>query len=64
MENNENEMEISNAKPMVVKKMLEFIYTAKVEDLDSAALDLLELADQYQLKDLVVSTKRKNVLLS
>ncbi|CAD6204161.1 GSCOCG00009893001-RA-CDS, partial [Cotesia congregata] len=48
-ENKENEVTIPDIDPDVFKKVLDYIYTDKVEDLISFAESLLEAADKYQL---------------
>ncbi|XP_057318997.1 speckle-type POZ protein-like [Microplitis mediator] len=49
-EKKENEIEIPDVDPEIFKKLLEFIYTDKVSDLDDNAEELLEVADKYQLQ--------------
>ncbi|KAI6204883.1 BTB domain-containing protein [Aphelenchoides besseyi] len=47
-----NEMEIKACDPEMVKLMLMFLYSGRVENLDAVAEKLLPLAAQYQIKDL------------
>ncbi|CAG5075203.1 Similar to spopla: Speckle-type POZ protein-like A (Danio rerio) [Cotesia congregata] len=48
-ENKKNEITISDVDPEVFKKVLDYIYTDKVDDLDTFAEELLEVSDKYQL---------------
>ncbi|XP_044581033.1 speckle-type POZ protein-like A [Cotesia glomerata] len=48
-ESEENEITIPDVDPVVFKKVLDYIYTDKVEDLDTFAEELLEVSDKYQL---------------
>ncbi|XP_044590853.1 speckle-type POZ protein B-like [Cotesia glomerata] len=48
-EKKENQVTIPNVDPVIFKRILEFIYTDKVENLKVYAERLLEVADQYQL---------------
>lgn len=48
-ENKEHEVTIPDIDPEVFKKVLDYMYTDKVEDLISFAENLLEAADKYQL---------------
>ncbi|XP_057319020.1 speckle-type POZ protein B-like [Microplitis mediator] len=48
-ENRDNEIAIPDMDPKIFEKMLEFIYTDNVNDLDSNSVHLLEAADKYQL---------------
>eukprot|EP00928_Gymnodinium_smaydae_P023410 TRINITY_DN19338_c0_g1_i1.p1 TRINITY_DN19338_c0_g1~~TRINITY_DN19338_c0_g1_i1.p1 ORF type:complete len:308 (-),score=29.33 TRINITY_DN19338_c0_g1_i1:81-941(-) len=51
-ESSSNRYEIKNAEPAVVKSMLEFMYTGSLPD-SSNLVDILCLADQYALEELV-----------
>ncbi|XP_044575295.1 speckle-type POZ protein-like A [Cotesia glomerata] len=51
-ENKENEVTIPDIDPEVFKKVLDYIYTDRVDDLISFAEKLLEAADKYQLQGL------------
>lgn len=51
-ENKENEVTIPDINPKIFKKVLDFIYTDKVDDINSSAEELLEAADKYQLQRL------------
>ncbi|XP_057318999.1 speckle-type POZ protein B-like [Microplitis mediator] len=51
-ENLNNEATITDVDPDIIEKMLEFIYTDQVTDLDVDAGYLLEAADKYQLQKL------------
>lgn len=51
-ESKKNEVDILDVDPGVFRRVLEFIYTDKVEDLDSFADELLEASDKYQLHGL------------
>ncbi|XP_074102329.1 speckle-type POZ protein B-like [Cotesia typhae] len=48
-ENKKNEITIPHVDPDVFKKVLDYIYTNKVNDLDTSAEELLEVSDKYQL---------------
>ena len=45
-------MVIENASPLVVNAMIEYMYVSEVRD-DADALDLLHLADQYEVEGLL-----------
>lgn len=45
-------VEIEDMNPIIFQKMLRFIYTDKVEDLEKSAMDLYYLAEKYQLQKL------------
>ncbi|XP_057318662.1 speckle-type POZ protein B-like [Microplitis mediator] len=51
-EKKENKIEIPDVDPEIFKKLLEFIYTDKVSDLDDDAEELLEVANKYQMQSL------------
>ncbi|XP_044580716.1 speckle-type POZ protein B-like [Cotesia glomerata] len=51
-ESKTNEVDIPDVDPGVFRRVLEFIYTDKVEDLDIFADELLEASDKYQLHGL------------
>ncbi|XP_053596475.1 speckle-type POZ protein B isoform X2 [Microplitis demolitor] len=51
-ENKESKVTIPDVGPETLEKMLEFIYTDRVTDLEQIALHLLEAADKYQLQKL------------
>ncbi|XP_057318589.1 speckle-type POZ protein-like [Microplitis mediator] len=46
---NDNQLVLTDIKPEIFQRVLEFIYTGKVEDLDDHAESLLEAASQYEL---------------
>ncbi|XP_057318676.1 speckle-type POZ protein-like [Microplitis mediator] len=48
-DNRENEVDIPDMEPDTCKKLLEFIYTDTVTDLDKVSERLYEVADKYQL---------------
>ncbi|XP_057318376.1 speckle-type POZ protein B-like [Microplitis mediator] len=48
-EKRDSEVDIPDIDPGTFNKMLEFIYTDKINDLDTDAADLLKAADKYQL---------------
>ncbi|XP_074107862.1 speckle-type POZ protein B-like [Cotesia typhae] len=48
----EHEINIPDTCPDMFDKLLEFIYTDRVADLDAVAEDLVELADKYQVRTL------------
>ncbi|XP_057318255.1 speckle-type POZ protein B-like [Microplitis mediator] len=48
-ENRDNEVAIPDIEPEIVNKLLEFIYTDEINDLDMDAASLLDAADKYQL---------------
>ncbi|XP_057318313.1 speckle-type POZ protein B-like [Microplitis mediator] len=51
-ENKDSEVAIPDIEPEVFNKLLEFIYTDKITNLDADAAYLLEAADKYQLLNL------------
>ncbi|XP_057318765.1 speckle-type POZ protein B-like isoform X2 [Microplitis mediator] len=51
-ENKESKVTIPDVEPETLEKMLEFIYTDRVTDLEQIALHLFEAADKYQLQKL------------
>ncbi|XP_057318314.1 speckle-type POZ protein B-like [Microplitis mediator] len=51
-EKKENTVTISDIDPEIFEKILKFIYTDNIDDLDADAECLLELADKYQLLEL------------
>ncbi|XP_057342170.1 TD and POZ domain-containing protein 1-like [Microplitis mediator] len=50
--NNDNQLVLTDIKPEIFERVLEFIYTGKVKDLDDYAESLLEAASQYGLTGL------------
>ncbi|XP_074099182.1 speckle-type POZ protein-like [Cotesia typhae] len=52
IDDKKNELTISDFSPEIIEKMLQFIYTDQIIDLDSDAKDLLQIADKYQLQAL------------
>ncbi|XP_057321798.1 speckle-type POZ protein-like [Microplitis mediator] len=52
IEKKDNRLTIIDIDPEIFEKVLEYIYTDKVVDLDDDANDLLEAADKYQLETL------------
>ncbi|CAD6220704.1 GSCOCG00011582001-RA-CDS [Cotesia congregata] len=52
IENKERKVTIPDVDSKIFKKVLDFIYTDHVDDLDSNAEKLLEAADKYQLQSL------------
>ena len=52
-ENKENAFPIKDHSPDVVKQMLEFIYTNKIPEGTTFSLNLLIIADQFNLKGLI-----------
>ncbi|XP_044584480.1 speckle-type POZ protein B-like [Cotesia glomerata] len=48
-ENKKNEITIPDVDPDVFEKVLDYIYTDKVDDLKTFAEELLEVSDKYQL---------------
>ncbi|XP_057334007.1 speckle-type POZ protein-like [Microplitis mediator] len=64
VENKNNEINIIDIKAEIIEKMLKFIYTDKVENIDDDAEYLLEVADKYQvqmLKELCEKSLSKSV---
>ena len=53
LENKSNKFPIKDHSPEVVKQTLEFIYTNQIPAGTTASLDLLIIADQFNLKDLI-----------
>ena len=53
VENKRNLYKINDHDPAVVKQMREFIYTNKIPDGTEYSLELLLIADQFNLKDLI-----------
>ncbi|XP_057318363.1 speckle-type POZ protein-like A [Microplitis mediator] len=51
-ESNNNILMISDVAPEIFRDMLRFIYTDKVDDLDSKAVSLLQVADRFKLQTL------------
>ena len=49
-----NEVEIEDFDDEIIEGMLEFIYFLKVSSIKENALDLLRIAHQFQLQDLVM----------
>ncbi|XP_057334174.1 speckle-type POZ protein B-like [Microplitis mediator] len=49
---NDNQVALTDIEPEIFKRVLEFMYTRKVEDLDDHAEDLLEAALNYELRRL------------
>ncbi|XP_053596744.1 speckle-type POZ protein-like [Microplitis demolitor] len=54
-ESNNNILMISDVAPEIFREMLRFIYTDKVDDLDSKAVSLLQVADRFKLQTLKIS---------
>ncbi|XP_057334006.1 speckle-type POZ protein-like [Microplitis mediator] len=64
VENKNNEINIIDIKAEIIEKMIKFIYTDKVENIDDDAEYLLEAADKYQvqmLKELCEKSLSKSV---
>ena len=53
VENKRNLLQVKNFPPTVVKQMIEFIYTNRIQDGSQCSLELLLLADQFHLKGLI-----------
>lgn len=53
-EKKENRVEITDVDAEVLTEMLQFIYTGKVPSMDKYAVELLAVADKYQLEPLKV----------
>ncbi|XP_074115591.1 speckle-type POZ protein B-like isoform X2 [Cotesia typhae] len=51
-ESKENKVTIPDIDPKIFEKLLEFIYTDQIGDLDDFAEELLEASDKYQLQGL------------
>ena len=51
-ENKTNVLKIDDLEPPVVKEMLRFLYTDRVEKMDQLAKDLLVAADKYLIDSL------------
>jgi hypothetical protein len=51
-ENVEGVVQINDVDGVLLKKLIGFIYTGKVESLETYATDLLLLADKYDMADL------------
>ncbi|XP_057318423.1 speckle-type POZ protein-like [Microplitis mediator] len=49
---NDNKVALTDIEPEIFKRVLEFMYTRNVEDLDDHAVGLLEAASNYELKRL------------
>ncbi|XP_008544911.3 speckle-type POZ protein-like [Microplitis demolitor] len=54
-ESNNNILMISDVAPKIFREMLRFIYTDKVDDLDSKIVTLLQVADRFKLQTLKIS---------
>ena len=52
-ENKENLLQIKDHDPEVVKQMLEFIYSNKIPDDTQCSLELLLIADQFNIEELI-----------
>ncbi|XP_057324851.1 speckle-type POZ protein-like [Microplitis mediator] len=52
IEKKENKISIPDVTPEIFEKVLKYIYTDEVNDLNEIADDLLEVADKYQLRSL------------
>ncbi|XP_057327548.1 speckle-type POZ protein-like [Microplitis mediator] len=50
---NNNQVTLTNIEPDIFKRVLEFIYTGQVEDLDDYSENLLEAASEYKLIRLI-----------
>jgi hypothetical protein len=48
-------IKIDDVDPEIFKRMLEYFYSGEVEELDVIVEKVCELADKYQVKDLMVS---------
>ena len=53
IENKRNLFKINDHDPAIVEQMLEFVYTNKIPDASECSIELLLIADQFNLKDLV-----------
>lgn len=53
IESEKNTFRLDSHEPAIVKQMLEFIYTDKLPDGTACSLELMILADQFNLKDLI-----------
>merc|ERR1712048_730873 len=53
LETRSKTIKIEDAKPPAVKAMIDFAYSNEVPDIDNIALDLLKLADKYNMADLL-----------
>merc|ERR1719259_273298 len=51
-ENQENSVEMTEYDPELIKVMLRYLYTSKVENLEKNAHELLPIADKYGLEEL------------
>ena len=52
-ENKKNVFQVDNHDPATVKQMLEFIYTNKLPEGTRGSVELLFIADQFNMKDLI-----------
>lgn len=52
IEAKQNQVTITDVQPKVFAELLRFIYTDSVKDLDTMALELLQVADKYDLEKL------------
>ncbi|XP_057318074.1 speckle-type POZ protein-like [Microplitis mediator] len=50
---NDNQVALTDIEPEIFKRVLEFMYTRNVEDLDDHAVGLLEAASNYELTRLI-----------
>ncbi|XP_057318066.1 uncharacterized protein LOC130663040 [Microplitis mediator] len=50
---NDNQVALTDIEPEIFKRVLEFMYTLNVEDLDDHAVGLLEAASKYKLTRLI-----------
>ncbi|XP_074095897.1 speckle-type POZ protein B-like [Cotesia typhae] len=63
-ENKKNEITIPDVDPEIFKKVLDYIYTDKVDDLNIFVEELLEVSDKYQLltlKEMCEESLSKNL---
>lgn len=52
IESKKNEVTITDIRPEIIEKMLEYIYCDEISNIDSYAQELLEAADKYQIQAL------------
>ncbi|XP_015112429.1 speckle-type POZ protein A [Diachasma alloeum] len=57
-ENQTNEIKIEEIRPEVVRKMLQFIYTDRIDNFEDIVRDLLVAADRYSLDGLTALCER------
>ena len=56
-----NEINIKETRMSVLKEMVNFMYTEKVQESFTEFRDLLALADQYQIEDLMILCRKELV---